>query len=100
MVVEGTIDCLKVWQAGVPNCLAILGSHFSDHHAERAVRWFGRLVVMMDGDKGGRNAADRIVKLLHGRIPVQMASLPEGHDPGDLLESEIVDLYRGLTSRF
>ena len=86
IITEGVFDALRL-----PNCaVAILGSQMS----AQQVTLLGRLpvgwrpfIIMMDGDKPGRNASLQIHRSLwsHG-IPHVEARLPEGTDPSDAPE--------------
>jgi len=81
IITEGVFDALRL-----PNqAVAILGSQMS----AQQVTLLGRLpvgwrpfIIMMDGDKAGRNASRQICRSLwsHG-VPHVEARLPEGIDP-------------------
>jgi DNA primase len=83
IITEGVFDALRL-----PNqAVAILGSQMS----AQQVTLLGRLpvgwrpfIIMMDGDKAGRNASLQIHRALwsHG-IPHVEARLPDGMDPSD-----------------
>src|SRR5688500_11166227 len=56
IVVEGFFDCLKVWQAGMLNVVALMGSTMSDEQEElivAAVGPGGRVTLMFDEDEAG-----------------------------------------------
>ena len=81
IITEGVFDALRL-----PNeAVAILGSQMSFQQitlvARLAVGW-RPFIIMMDGDKAGRNASRQIHRSLwsHG-IPHVEARLPEGIDP-------------------
>jgi hypothetical protein len=90
IITEGVFDALRV-----PNqAVAILGSSIS----AQQITLLGRLpvgwrpfIIMMDGDKAGRNASGQIHRALwsHG-IPHVEARLPEGTDPNDAPQ-EVLD---------
>ena len=87
VVVEGPFDAMRVWQAGCPFVVALLGSHPS--LAQQALLSGVRKVgVLLDGDDAGREGARRIALALAPR-PVQVLALPEGRDPADLDEEAL-----------
>jgi 5S rRNA maturation endonuclease (ribonuclease M5) len=89
VIVEGTFDVLAVHQAGVRNVLGMLGSWLGKIQKEKLIQWVDELVLLPDGDKAGREAAERIQEALRDKMDVRIAELPEGKDPADLSVEEI-----------
>lgn len=58
-LLEGFFQVMATWQNGYANALARMGSHLSRQQAEKLVRWFDHLTIVPDGDKAGRDAAER-----------------------------------------
>lgn len=58
-LLEGFFQTMATWQEGYANPLARMGSHLSRQQAEKLVRWFDHLTIVPDGDKAGRDAAER-----------------------------------------
>jgi len=56
---EGFFQAIYSWQCGYANTLARMGTHLSNHQAKKLVQWFDHLVIVPDGDKAGRDAAER-----------------------------------------
>ena len=88
-VVEGHLDCLKLWQAGYRSVVATLGSAPGRSQIERMVYFFSEVVVVGDGDKAGRHMNAEVKAMIADRIPVRAVELPEGRDPGDLTREEM-----------
>lgn len=97
-IVEGSIDCIRVWMAGVP-CVATLGAQFSEHQRNLIHKVAGRRIhVMMDNDEAGREAQSDIESKLSAdgyevfRVPYP-TRVPEGakhpKDPGDMTLGQI-----------
>jgi DNA primase len=85
---EGYMDVLALAEAGVQNAVAPLGTSFTDSQARILRRYTGRVVLVFDADSAGvqatRRAAETLEKAgIEGRVCV----LPEGSDPGDILEN-------------
>ena len=89
VLVEGFFDCMKVTQAGFP-CVALMGSTMSKAQEELIGEYFGHVVVMLDGDEAGREAAvgiaDRLQRVVY---QVQLVDLPQGVQPDQLSTDEI-----------
>ena len=63
---EGFFQTIYTWQCGYANTLASMGTHLSRQQAEKLVRWFDHLIIVPDGDKAGREAAERDRIMLSG----------------------------------
>ena len=75
---------MKVTQAGYP-CVALMGSTMSKAQEELLGEHFGHVVVMLDGDEAGREAAvgiaDRLQRVVY---QVQLVDLPQGVQPDNI----------------
>ena len=96
VLVEGPYDALKLYAAGVP-ALAILGT--GNWTAQKASILLGlglsTVFVMMDNDKSGWEAQDRIVKDLQQSIKTVGLRLPASlKDPGGMSPSQIAWLKK------
>jgi DNA primase len=89
VVMEGFFDCMRVHQAGFPNVVALMGSALSATQQELLLAHFGELVLMMDGDKAGRRASQRIAAQLGNQIPLRVVEVPADRQPDQLNGTEI-----------
>jgi DNA primase len=89
VLVEGFFDCMKVTQAGFP-CVALMGSTMSKAQEELIGENFGHVIVMLDGDEAGREAAigiaDRLKRIVY---QVQLVDLSQGVQPDQLSTGEV-----------
>ena len=94
-LVEGYIDLIMMYQAGLQNAVAPLGTAFTEGQARILGRAAKRVTLVYDGDEAGFRAAYRSVPLLlaQGVMP-RVAVMPEGEDPASLVEKGQVDLLR------
>jgi 5S rRNA maturation endonuclease (ribonuclease M5) len=88
-VVEGHLDMIKMWQAGYRPVVAMLGSHPSPPQVEKLVKYWGKIIVVPDGNQAGRDMGRRIEKMVAGRVPVTVKKLEEGLDPGKMTVEEM-----------
>lgn len=89
IIVEGYTDAIACHQAGVHNAVATLGTALTGKHAVVLGRLCDRVVLLFDADAAGLKAADRGVEVFFAsNVDVQIAVLPAGSDPADLLGSE------------
>lgn len=85
LIVEGQFDLVLSHQAGFGNTVAISGTALTPHHVALLDRLSSRVVLALDADRAGINAAKRSAAILLARgMDVKVAALPEGKDPADL----------------
>ncbi len=89
VVMEGYTDVIAAHLAGQAGAVATLGTALTQDHARLLERYATEGVVLLfDGDRAGRQACERAFReLVHTRLPVRMALLPEGSDPADLVRA-------------
>lgn len=82
VLVEGYTDFSALYQAGVGNVAASLGTALTSFQVAQALRFAPRIVINYDGDSAGRAAAARAVPLcLEKGLNAQVIILPENLDP-------------------
>jgi DNA primase len=82
VLVECPWAVMRLHQIGIP-ALALLGTELSPQQ-RHLLRHATRILLLMDGDLAGRQAAHRIDRALSGALHVSIARLPDGLDPDDL----------------
>jgi DNA primase len=95
IVVEGSLDAIKVHQAGFPNVVSTLGAAITDHHIDLLHRHFYKIIVFSDNDEAGKAARDGIIDRVPDR-DLWVVEYPDTDmkDPGDLSEDEIREAIR------
>ena len=92
IVAEGFFDCLKVWQAGAQNVVALMGSSLSPEQEELIVKTVGpqgKVALMFDEDEAGRACRDDALTRLAPRVYVKVIGLGKEGQPDSLSEEEI-----------
>jgi DNA primase len=91
--VEGHLDVVAMWQAGIRNVVAMQGTSAPDPLVlQRLTRNIKNIILCYDGDAGGRKATEQFIKVagpmaLEGKLNLSVAILPEGQDPDDVIKS-------------
>lgn len=87
VVMEGYTDVIACHLAGFAGAVATLGTAFTSEHARVLHRYAtDGVVLLFDGDRAGRAAAERAFgELVKTELPVRIALMDEGSDPADLL---------------
>ncbi len=89
VVVEGYMDLLRLFSAGVENVVAVAGTAFTPHQAQLLRRYAERVVLCFDADRAGSEAALRGGGvLLEAGLEVRIVELPPGHDPDSFVRDE------------
>lgn len=106
IVVEGYLDVVSLWQHGVPNAVAVLGTAASAHHVRTLLTLTDEIIFCFDGDTAGRQAAwracERSLEALKEGAILRFAFLPEGEDPDSFVrrygpEAFLEHLKKSLT---
>lgn len=88
-VVEGILDGLRYFQAGVRNVVALIGAAATRAQL-RTIRESSRVIIGLDGDEAGRRGALGIEKALRHSCQVEFIQYPPyAKDAGDLGEDEL-----------
>jgi DNA primase len=92
IVVEGYMDAIALYAAGIKNVVAILGTAFTADHAKLLKRYTLNVKMLLDGDEAGINAAERSLPvLLEGGLMPKGFILPEKMDPDDYVKAHGAD---------
>ena len=86
-IVEGVFDTLSLHQAGLPT-LGLLGIGNSYQAKELSESRFRRIILVLDGDKAGREGAKKLAEEIKGK-EVIVINLKDGLDPNDMTEKQI-----------
>ena len=82
VLVEGYFDLAQVWQSGVHPVAALCGTALTGAQAKTLKRFTSKIVLSLDPDTAGREAAARSSELLVAEgFQVNVALLPSGSDP-------------------
>src|ERR1044071_4591351 len=79
ILVEGQMDCISVYAAGMHNVIASSGTAFTDPQAKLLARCSRKIVVNFDPDTAGAAAAERSLGLLVGEdFEIKVLTLEQG----------------------
>jgi len=87
LLVEGYFDAISLWNAGVRNVVATLGTALTREHLDLLRRYTQNAVALFDPDTAGRKALDRSLELFLGaNMHARALVLPDGYDPDDFIK--------------
>ena len=97
IIVEGHLDVVSLWQAGVHNVVASMGTALTKDQARILKRYTDKVYICYDGDFAGQKAAIRGLEILSEEgLEVKVVSLPDGMDPDDVIKTYGEKGYREL----
>jgi DNA primase len=100
ILVEGYTDFSSLYQAGILNVVASLGTALTPWQVGQAMRFASRLVINYDGDTAGKNAAARAVPLgFEKGLNIDVLVLPDDLDPDAFLRKHGRDKYLALMKK-
>ena len=73
-----------------------MGSALSDQQEQLLVEHFNTVIVMLDGDEGGRAAANEIGSRLMRNLFVRVIDVPKGTQPDQLSSEETQNLLSSV----
>jgi DNA primase len=83
---EGFMDVIKADIFGIENCVAAMGTAFTDEQARKLRRATDQIFICFDGDKAGQNAALSSIRILRKfNFNIKVVNLKDGLDPDDFL---------------
>ncbi len=85
-IVEGYFDFLSLYQNGVKNTVASLGTALTSEHVRLLKGYASKMILVFDSDDAGINAAKRSITTFvkHG-VDVRILVLPKGDDPDSFI---------------
>jgi len=84
IMVEGYMDVISLYKAGVKNAVASLGTALTQQQARLIKRFVPRVYISYDGDSAGQNATLRGLDILAKEgLEVRVIVIPNGMDPDD-----------------
>ena len=97
LVVEGYTDYISLFQRGIKNLVATLGTALTSGHARLLKKYVGTVVLIFDGDDAGMRAAERSLPLLLAEgLEVKSITLPDKQDPDNFIQQAGVEALEAL----
>ena len=94
ILVEGYLDLIALFQHGIKNVVASLGTALTPDQSKLLGRFTKKVVINYDGDVAGIGAARRAVEvLLPDDFEIKVLVLPDGKDPDDFVRENGAENY-------
>lgn len=100
IIVEGQMDVISLYQAGVKNAVACMGTALTGLHAKELKKFTDKVVLCFDGDGAGQKATLRSIDtLVKGGLDVYVVKMPEKLDPDEYIQKYGKDSYLELIAK-
>ena len=81
-IVEGYFDFLSLYQHGIKNCVASLGTALTQEHVRILKGYASKMILVFDSDDAGINAAKRSIQIfIKEGVDTRILVLPGKNDP-------------------
>jgi len=99
-LVEGYLDVISLWQNGVKNSVAPLGTGLTEDQIKILSRLAGRVYITFDSDNAGVKATLRAIELLTVEgVEHFVMRLPEGEDPDSFIRKEGIEGWKSVRDK-
>jgi DNA primase len=100
MVVEGYMDYLSLYQAGIKNVVASSGTALTPEHGQLIARFTKNILLLFDGDTAGQSAIEKaIFTLAPFNLHITTLSLPGDDDPDSFIKNNGREAFLGLLNK-
>lgn len=102
IVVEGYMDAISLYSAGIENVVASLGTAFTEEQAKLLSRYARKIIFCYDSDEAGQRATVRALPIMkHTGADVFILIIPDGKDPDEFVrkhgKNEFEQLLKNVT---
>ena len=97
ILVEGYMDAISLYQGGVRNVIASLGTALTENQSKLIKRYTKNVVLSYDADSAGQNAAMRGIEILNKEdCKVRVLHVTDGKDPDEFIKKNGRDAFLQL----
>ncbi len=94
IVVEGYMDAISLYSAGVENVVASLGTAFTEEQAKLLARYARKIIFCYDSDEAGQRATVRALPIMKNTgANVFILIIPDGKDPDEFVRKHGKDAF-------
>ncbi|MBD3878276.1 MAG: DNA primase [Quinella sp. 1Q5] len=97
VVVEGYMDAISLFSAGIKNVVATLGTAFTPEHAKLILRYAKKVFFCYDSDEAGQRATIRALPIVQqAGADVFVIKIPDGKDPDEFVRKHGKEAFEEL----
>ncbi len=100
IMVEGYMDLISLFQAGVKNVVAVSGTALTEDQVILLSRYTKNVVLLFDADNAGIKASMRSIEILLKKdFEIKIVALPKGEDPDSYVNTFGKDKFDDLVKQ-
>jgi DNA primase len=103
ILVEGYMDVVSLYNKGIKNVAASLGTAVTTAQINLAWKNFDKIIICFDGDQSGIDAsyraAERVLKVIQPGKDIYFAKIPKEQDPDDFVNQFGKDNFLSLLNQ-
>ncbi len=89
ILVEGYMDCISLYQAGIKNVVASLGTALTEKQARLIAGRTSRVYISYDADGAGQNAIEKAIGIFRKTgIDIRVLIIPGSKDPDEYIKAK------------
>jgi len=100
IVVEGYMDVIGLYQHGIKNAVATLGTAVTPNHVSKIMRYTNKIFFAFDGDLAGGKAAWKAVEntfpIIREDVNIHFLFFEQGHDPDSYINEHGLKAFQKL----
>ena len=97
ILAEGQMDVISLYQNGIKNAIATLGTAITPEQAWLISRYTKKVYICYDSDTAGEKATQRAIEQFRGLdVTVRVMEIPQGKDPDEYIKSHSVEAFEQL----
>ena len=100
IVVEGYMDVIGLYEHGIKNAVATLGTAVTPNHVSKIMRYTNKIFFAFDGDLAGGKAAWKAVEntfpIIREDINIHFVFFEQGHDPDSYINEHGLKAFQKL----
>ncbi|VUW94501.1 DNA primase [Streptococcus constellatus] len=97
-LMEGFMDVIAAYRAGIENAVASMGTALTHEHVEHLRKFTKKVVLTYDGDKAGQAATQKALNELHN-LSVEIVRIPDNMDPDEFIKKNSADDLQNLLTK-
>lgn len=100
IVVEGYMDVISLFQFGIINTVASLGTALTESQGRLLKKYTEEIIISFDADTAGKAATIRGLDILDSiGCNVKVLEMPEGEDPDEFVKKYGADAFNSLINK-
>lgn len=97
-LMEGFMDVIAAYRAGIENAVASMGTALTHEHVEHLRKFAKKIILTYDGDKAGQAATAKALNELYN-LSVEIVRIPDNLDPDEFIKKNSADDLQNLLTK-